>query len=174
MNKTILIIGTIFILILVGGYMIKRLAENKRKLKKAKAEDIASKEKSEQEVDQEIEYIKSDLLKSGVCYYIDVHYRKYGISNEDLKKIQEQYPQVLAKPFIDWTAIDASGDKSYILEEKLRAILNANKSRSFNRLKSNFADSILNDAEKEAEEVLKSVEMLSSAKSSDLSIKKNK
>ncbi len=157
MNKTILIIGTISILILVGGYILKKLAENKRKLRKAEAEDIASREKSEQEVDQEIEHIKSDLLKSGVCYYIDVHYRKYGISNEDLKKIQEQYPQVLAKPFIDWTVVNTSGDKSYILEEKLRAILNADKSTSFNRLKSDFADSILKEAEKEAEEVLKSV-----------------
>ncbi len=156
MNKTILIIGTISILITVG-YMLKRLAKNKRKLKKDEAEDIARREKSEQEVDQEIEQIKSDLLKSGLGYYIEVYYRKYNLSNEDLKKIQVQYPQVLAKPFIDWTAVDASGDKSYILEEKLRAILNADKSTSFNRLKSDFAESILNDAEKEAEKILENM-----------------
>ena len=159
MNKTILIIGTISVLILVGGYMLKRLAENKRKRKKSEAEveDIARRKISKQEVGRETEHIKSDLFKNGLGYYIDVHYRKYGISDEDLKKIQEQYPQVLAKPFIDWTVVNTSGDKSYILEEKLRAILNADKSTSFNRLKSDFADSILKEAEKEAEEVLKSV-----------------
>jgi len=147
----IVVIGVILFFII---YIFFKWNKN-RKFKRVDTENNAHRKKIEQEVDNEIEDIKSDIYKRAVCYYIDVNYRKFGISDNDLKTLQKEYPQILARPFIDWTVVKASsGEKSYILEEKLRVILNANETTSFSRLKLDFEQTILKNAEKKAKEVL--------------------
>lgn len=155
-DETISIVIIVSLLFSAGGYLFKREADKKIKLRNAKSEEIARRKKAEEEVDQEIMSIKSALFENALGYYIDVHYRKYGISDDEIKKLQEQYPRVLAMPFIDWTKVDQSGDKTYILEDKLRAILNADTSINLNELKYDFEESILKDGEKEAKSILES------------------
>ncbi len=111
-------------------------------------------EKLEQEIDQEIEQIRSNLFENALGYYIETDYRKYKLSDAKIEKLREKYPQILSRPFIDWTAINLRDERSYIYEEKLQSLSDTKETETFSRLKSKFAEQILNTAETEANKIL--------------------
>lgn len=162
MDKTILGIEVNMLILLlffvatgVGIYLFYKYRVNSQKsIGDSKAQNIAIREKLEREVEQEIEQMRSNLFENALCYYIETNYRKYNLSDAKIEELREKYPQILAKPFIDWTAVNLRDERSYIYEEKLQNLLDLKEAETFSKLKSKFAEQILNDAQLEANKIL--------------------
>ncbi len=151
----ILLLLLFFVAISVGIYLFYKHRTNSQKIiGDSKAKNITMREKLEQEIDQEIEQIRSNLFENALGYYIETDYRKYKLSDAKIEKLREKYPQILSRPFIDWTVVNLRDERSYIYEEKLQSLSDTKETETFSRLKSKFAEQILNTAEIEANKIL--------------------
>jgi len=125
----------------------------KRENKKREIESENLKTEIQSKIENELESTRKNLFDNATRYYIEIYYRQYDISDDKIKELHHDYPQVLAKPFIDWTKYDISAKRYNPIQEILQKRVD-NNSLELYHLKEAYESSILKEAEEKARDIL--------------------